>query len=787
MKNMRGFFQIILISGIIFFLYSGVFAYSGGDGSAGDPYRIADVNDLLELAADTSNYDKSFRVINDIDLSGYSFTNAVIASEYSQPFIGVFDGNDHVISDLTIDAGNNYYAGLFGRIDENGVITNAAIEDVNITGGSSSGGLAGSNSGTITGCYVTGTVSGFEYVGGLVGYGSNITNCYATGTVSGGWWATGGLVGDGSNITDCHADCSVNGRMYAGGLVGEGGNITNCYATGAVFGQWESQMYWPQGYAGGLVGDGSNITNCYATGSVDVDGDLYAGGLVGAGHTITDCYSTGAVNGGNRTTGGLAGSGHTITNCYSTGTVDGNDLVGGLVGYCSEANDISASFWDVNTSGITDGVGSLEPDPNGATGLPTSQMKMLSTFTSAGWDFVGETANGSEDIWGMLVETTDYPKLYWQLPYEPYTGGTGEPNDPYRIANVYGLFELASDVNYYNDCFILTNDINLAGYNFTSAVIAPDTDNVQNYFQGTVFDGVFDGDGFVISSLTINGNDNRYIGLFGYTGANCLIKNVVIEDAEMSGGLHMGGLTGYNNGDIINCCIEAVIVSSDDYAGGLVGYNESSGSITGCCSTGSIDGFLGIGGIAGYNKGDIDDCYSHASVDGLLYIGGLTGFNYGSDITNCYSTGAVSGNSYVGGLTGMAMGGTGYFDTFWDVNSSGTADGVGGVNPDPAGATGLPTSQMQTESTFTSAGWDFNTPVWDICDGTYPKLAWQILLGDFVCPEGVSLEDLEHFIQWWLVTDCSGLNNNCEGTDIKIDGIVDFFDFVLFADNWLKE
>ena len=84
-----------------------------------------------------------------------------------------------------------------------------------------------------------------------------------------------------------------------------------------------------------------------------------------------------------------------------------------------------------------------------------------------------------------------------------YSGGTGEPNRPYQIADVNNLLELAADVNNYDKCFIMTADVNLAGYIFTTAVIAPDT-IADISFQGTKFAGIFNGNDHTISNLTID-------------------------------------------------------------------------------------------------------------------------------------------------------------------------------------------------------------------------------------------------------------------------------------------
>jgi hypothetical protein len=93
-----------------------------------------------------------------------------------------------------------------------------------------------------------------------------------------------------------------------------------------------------------------------------------------------------------------------VNHCYSTGAVisTGQD-VGGLVG--SGGGAATGCFWDTKTSG--------QAESAGGTGKTTAEMQTATTFLEAGWDFVGETANGTEDIWWIL-EGQDYPKLWWQ-------------------------------------------------------------------------------------------------------------------------------------------------------------------------------------------------------------------------------------------------------------------------------------------------------------------------------------------------------------------------------------
>jgi hypothetical protein len=347
--------------------------YSGGTGEPNDPYQIADVNDLLVLAADTNDYGKCFVLTADINLTGLTFTQAPIAPDTDSStnlfqgatFTGIFDGNGHTISNLIITTSMQDYIGLFGFVDIGGEIKNLGVENVNVTGRDFVGGLTGYEFGQLTSCYATGSVSGNFAIGGLVGWG------YVS-------W-----------LTSCYANCSVTGGSSIGGMVGYcGASLTSCYATGSVTGEYDN--------VGGLVGffPYGTVQSCYATGSVSGPYDI--GGLVGwGGGNITSCYAAGSVS-GYYNAGGLVGhmlDYSSISNCYATGSVNGTTNVGGMVGY-GPSGRVSNSFWDTQTSGQT--------TSSGGTGMTTSQMKTLSTFTSAGWDFAS--------VWAMPLG--QYPVLF---------------------------------------------------------------------------------------------------------------------------------------------------------------------------------------------------------------------------------------------------------------------------------------------------------------------------------------------------------------------------------------
>lgn len=370
------------------------------DGSAGHPYLIQDLADFSAFCGNSSYWDDYTRL--DCDLSIGTYAQAPIAGSANFSFDGVaftgcFNGNNHVISNLTVNG--SYYSGLFGKCLAGAEIINLGLENFLCKGHTFVGGLVGANyDGNIKNCYSTGHIGGptndglidIDAIGGLVGYnnGGTISNCYSAGTIT------------------CPLRSMVNDNEHVGGLVGYNydSTIINSYSTMNV-----TASLWGGVNVGGLVGFNQygNIYSSYSTGSII--GDNFVGGLVGqnVNGSITSCYSTGSAtglaetHGGINTAdyiGGLVGVNHgSITSSYSTGQVSGDNYVGGLVGD-NDAGVIS-SFWDKQTSG--------RQSSNGGTGKTTLEMQNPDTFISVGWDF-------DTPIW--MITGQDYPRLIWNIP-----------------------------------------------------------------------------------------------------------------------------------------------------------------------------------------------------------------------------------------------------------------------------------------------------------------------------------------------------------------------------------
>jgi len=206
-------------------------------------------------------------------------------------------------------------------------------------------------------------------------------------------------------------------------------------------------------HVGSLVGhliDGK-ITNCYIQGGT-VAGDRSVGSLVGENYygTITNCYSGGDVS-GTSWVGGLVGENTrgTITNCYATASISAPawGQIGGLVGMDINGT-IENCFWDTETSGQTTSAG--------GEGKTTTEMKNATTFLNAGWDFVAESENGTEDTW-CICQGVDYPKLRWQFIIGDFDG---DNDTDFADFCLFAAHWLGTDSNFFcgDGSTDLTND-----------------------------------------------------------------------------------------------------------------------------------------------------------------------------------------------------------------------------------------------------------------------------------------------------------------------------------------
>ena len=237
-------------------------------------------------------------------------------------------------------------------------------------------------------------------------------------------------------------------------------------------------------------------------------------------------------------------------------------------------------------------------------------------------------------------------------------GYTIESDGSYTVTSADGLMNVAELVNGGKTDINITldKDIDLTGKEWT-----PIGTGYSNKYTGT-----FDGGGHTIKGLTVTTND-QFVGLFGSIGYAGTVKNVMMEDVQITSNRSSGfagGVAGYSDGTIENCSVSGS-VSGTVYVGGVVGA-QWNGSITGCSSSATVKGTVYVGGVAGQTNGGatLTACYATGNV--IIEIapkknisgGGLVGMNGGKGVRACYATGNVTstgsstGNVHIFGLLG---------------------------------------------------------------------------------------------------------------------------------------
>ena len=236
-------------------------------------YTVTSADGLMNVAelVNGGKTDINITLDKNIDLTGKGWTP--IGTSFDNSYKGTFDGGGHIITGLTVTT-NDQFVGLFGYLNRAGMVKNVVMEGIQITSNhmfGCTGGVVGYSWGTIENCSVSGSVSGTDCVGGVVGSQK-----------------AGSIIG-------CSSSATVKGKHYVGGVAGEKwGTMTACYATGNVTLEIASQK---NNFGGGVVGlnGGSRVLACYATGNVtstgSSTGNVHIGGLFGDSYTtVTACY-----------------------------------------------------------------------------------------------------------------------------------------------------------------------------------------------------------------------------------------------------------------------------------------------------------------------------------------------------------------------------------------------------------------------------------------------------------------------------------------------------------------
>lgn len=661
-------------------------------------YLINDERDLERLAAYVnSGHDatgKTFKQNADITLTAAHTSIGRYFEGTYKYFKGTYDGNNKTISNLTVNAPNSNYQGLFGYTSK-AVIKNVTLANCNITGKQYTGGIVGyaSTSTAIENCHVRGNISATESDasghGGIAGSATttSITNCTVTGTISTSVSNDnyGGIVGAANYdvvITSCENAANISGDgQNHGGIVGRDYNRSNkfkyCLNTGVVNGNQ---------YVGAIAGQNDSprdFDHCYYSNQSTIkafgtsSGSNNYTGYGEVAYVVTLGENISKIEFAEQTviTSALSGKKYYAKGDWTL-TLTPNQTDVTFVSYACEGGTLSdlttadgthkltITDKDVTISALVSNNDAT--DVNGVTiaaipdmrwrgnnvsvVVPTITVTNGETSLVLGTDYLVECSNntaigeatitikGINNYKGTQTKTFNIV----DFPLQDASAANSASN-PYLITTAEDLEALASIVN---------TGSRLGGYYKQSADITLTNEHTAiGNSSNTSFRGVYDGDNKVIKGLLINQPEATYQGLFG-RAKNATITNVIIENCDITAKKYVGGICGYaGETTISNCKVSGAIKTADGvdgmYHGGIAGY-ISDKPISSCVNTASVKGNNSksqyYGGIVGeVSWTNITDCFNAGIVEGTLYVGSIVGSNGASRLNNNYHTTTTTG------------------------------------------------------------------------------------------------------------------------------------------------
>ena len=629
-------------------------------------------------------------------------------------FTGTFDGQGHSIKGMYIDT-TSQYIGFFACTPKTAVVKNLRLEDA----------------------YVCSTTEKYPQVGSVSGLANGtFDNIYSNAIVKAEGNYAGGLFGRAStavNISRCWYDgiMTVSGR-YCGGILGvqESGvaNIENSLNTGTIISTYSTTKYpYTAGILGGVckIGTEVNIHNCFNSGTLDIQG----------------------IEAGARSTVGA------IVGRYDDDTI----------------GKIENAYYTTDSSllGISDNTEGKDKDSNVkltdsmCVGIPRCYVEGIGAYRYTDLDF--------EKTWSVMDGDIPVPKCFAKgmtIPSDAVKADTSwyTSDDTYQIdtvAKLYGLTKLALNKDFAGKTVEIT------------ATELPVNGDWMPIGVVTAFQGTFDGKKNTISGIQVN-TDVARAGLFGYAGANALIKNVKLTDSKIQSSYsevaYVGGIVGVLDGNIDTVYTNAQIVTNGREVGGIVGrvtrntthtiknaWFDGSITATGNCDA---DEYSCIGGVVGrvyLGQNTMENCINTGTVtnnmesaDALACTGGIVGSMIKSPsgytvtliMRNCLNAGRVSA-AYVHGA-GSVMGRARYPVTFINVYTSNdiscngaspsdrnTVVGVGSHSTNGNTINGAPVVKTTAQLTGTQARYNTtfdyytgegSTGVWSARTGKAPGL-----------------------------------------------------------------
>lgn len=542
----------------------------------------------------------------DLDLSGLDFAGIPI-------FCGTFHGNGRTVTGLSVTCdGSNL--GLFRYLTETAVVTDLHVKGRVEPQGSRGtvGGLAGKNAGQITDCTFTGTVSGGDYVGGLVGnngVSGIIESCAVSGDVHGNHFVGGIAGGNSGVIRDCENAAAINTTPAQNSV--DISDITTESLIGTEASNTTTDI-------GGIAGNSSGvIRGCKNTGDV---------GYKHMGYNI----------------GGIAGTqmGY-IAGCENYGSISGRKEVGGIVG---QLEPQTALEYTEDTLQILKG--------------QLSQMSGTANRLGANAAANGSRITGSVSGLEQHIQTAG-DAVASLIPGDDSSGFL----DPDTVtaarsaltSSIAGMEDSMSEISASVGAMVSGIAGDIGTLSSQVSAMSETLQNAESYLGGTLTD-VSDEDTpenltAKVENCTNYGSVLGDNNVGGITGAMTTENDLdFLEDLQISGELSLN-YNGKVRCVVLSCRNGGSVTVKKEKAGGIVGFMPL-GLVKHCINTGTIDGSDAeyAGGIAGESTGYIRACDNRCALSGKRFVGGIAGS--AGTVTDCRSMADISASEKRGGIIG---------------------------------------------------------------------------------------------------------------------------------------
>lgn len=602
-----------------------------GLGTVGIPFSISSCCQLQHM---NDNLTANYQLIQDVDCSGTVNWNDGAGFEpignQSTQFNGTFNGKNYTISDLFINRSSTDYIGLFGASVQS-IITNIGLVNIKIIGNSGVGGLigVGVGSGIVSKVYVTGTISGYDAVGSIVGMSDiNISDSYSTANVDGNE-NIGGLMGYnwGSSIINCYSTGSVTGIDSVGGLTGYQYShtvntkirIENSFASGNVN---------SINHTGGLFGFNNEV-------NMPTNGDI----------TIINSYYNNHSGTSSNCSGGSIGT--PSIDCKAI--QDNEDYFQDDV-YPLNAPMLSWDFFDTWSEKTNDypvltwqniGGDICESLAGSGTALnpyqisKCCQLELMENDLSADYILTANVDCSDSINWDSGQGFTPVGRS------SPYFTGTFDGKN-YIISDVFinrtigtaGLFGRADSGSEIRNVGVINISINGVG-SYVGALVG--------YLKGATVDRTFSSGEIIATCSDVGGHLGFVYGTSTINNSYTDVDVTSLHQSCYTQGI-IGGFSGrhYNTVNIYNSYATGDVTTSGQYAGGFIGmaYN---GKTMNSFATGVVSGSIFSAGFgASANSGDFDNVYWYdQSSDEAYYC--YTSFDNAPSDTNCIKINDVNG------------------------------------------------------------------------------------------------------------------------------------------------